>query len=190
MSQGTPALARVTGCDILVAGVVPGGCGDGDKCRSGIICDSLMVACPVPGLPLSLPLCGGSEHSCWAGGTKGLCRAPRSPEPPSVLAWHFCSASSCVASGEGSCAVRGSPRCCPRATAVSASLLGPSFVFQHHHFSFPVPSHAVLRMMLLSWCAGQGSNRAPRRGGSAVPLLRAEGCALSLLRCSQEEGTG
>ena len=92
---------RVTGCDVLVAGIVPGGCGDGDKCRSCIIslessiwggkghtwsCDSLMVACPVPEPPLSLSSCGDSKCSCWAGETKGLCRAPRSPESPSVPA--------------------------------------------------------------------------------------------------------
>lgn len=37
LSRSTPALLHGTGCDMLVAGTIPGGCSDGDKHRSCII---------------------------------------------------------------------------------------------------------------------------------------------------------
>lgn len=64
--------------------------------------------------------------------------------------------------GEGSWAMLGCPHCCQRTSAIRASLLGPNSLFQHHHFSFPAPSPAVLQMMLTrshGWCAGEGSQR-------------------------------
>lgn len=45
-------------------------------------CDSLILACPVPGPPLSFCSHGSSECFRWAGGTKGLYRVPCNPESP------------------------------------------------------------------------------------------------------------
>ena len=197
VSRDFPALACITGCAVLVAGIVHGGCGDGDKHRSCIIslhlgvrggkghswsCDPVMVACPVP--PLSLSSCDDSKCSGRAGGTKGLCGAPGSPESLSETPCHRCR--QCLSAtrpplpapqppvGRGLLAVLGCPRRHPGASTATASLLGSNFVLQYHPFSFPVPSPAVPQTMLVascSWCAGEGSTQG-QEGMQVTPVSR------------------
>lgn len=88
-----------TCCDMLVAEIMPGGCGDGNKCRSCIISFTqasgigrgvvgAVTPCPVPGPPLFfLHVVGVSTLTGLGAGGKGLCRALLSPESPLVPAW-------------------------------------------------------------------------------------------------------
>lgn len=188
MSRGIPALVHITGCDVLVAGIVPGGCGDGDKCRSCIIslhlgrwggkrrswsCDSLMVACPVPGPPLSLSSRGGSQRFRWAGGTKGLCRAPRSPESPSVPATagkHPATAAGSARQPSGCLCSVGSRLCLGRGLLRNAglpSLLPRSERYQSIISSWPqlrIPASPLLLPCSLPRCPTDDARRVSQLG--------------------------